>query len=62
MCRFMLNVNVFAFSFVLGVWCCMPLLGQGRVKLADFGLVRSLDESDAAAQQGAAPGTTVFQH
>ena len=40
----------------------MPLLGQGRVKLADFGLVRSLDESDAAAQQGAAPGTTVFQH
>lgn len=33
------------------------VLGQGRVKLADFGLVRSLDESDAAGQQGAPLGT-----
>lgn len=39
---------------------CVLLLGQGRVKLADFGLVRSLDESDGAAQQGAPLGTRYF--
>lgn len=34
------------------------MLGQGRVKLADFGLVRSLDDADVASQIGSNAGDT----